>query len=61
MLAHQIEAEFIEVTNNSLFYCQEGKDMTNNAPDIEESWKLALQEEFDTDYFKALKNFYAKK
>ena len=57
MLAQQIEAEFIEVTNNSLFYCQEGKDMTNNAPDIEESWKLALQEEFDTDYFKALKKF----
>ncbi len=31
--------------------------MTDNAPDIEESWKLALQEEFDADYFRSLKDF----
>ncbi len=31
--------------------------MAENAPEIEESWKLALQEEFDADYFKTLKDF----
>lgn len=31
--------------------------MSENAPEIEESWKLALQEEFNADYFKTLKDF----
>lgn len=31
--------------------------MAENGPDIDESWKLALQEEFESEYFKNLKNF----
>ena len=31
--------------------------MDKSAPDIEESWQLALQDEFEADYFARLKNF----
>lgn len=31
--------------------------MVNSAPDIEESWQLALQDEFEADYFIRLKEF----
>ncbi len=31
--------------------------MANSAPDIEESWQLALKEEFEAPYFGALKSF----
>ncbi len=31
--------------------------MTEDAPKIEESWQLALQEEFSASYFTALREF----
>lgn len=31
--------------------------MAGNVPDIEESWQLSLQDEFEADYFQSLKEF----